>query len=491
MARLALRIVLVAAVLLALVVAVATVRAFTLRSGQLEVAPIAAVALDEAAVAARLSAAIRLPTLSDGDAGGDDPAPFLALHALLEESFPAVHEVLEREIVGDLSLLFTWRGSDPTLPPILLLAHQDVVPVTPGTEADWTHPPFSGAIADGYVWGRGAIDDKGSLMAILEAVEGLLAEGYRPARTVYLAFGHDEEVGGLDGARRIANALEARGVRLAWVLDEGMPIGHGLLPGVAAPTALVGLSEKGYASFALVVETEGGHSSMPPPRTAAGILAEAVLRIESRQPKARLEGVPRQMLETLAPEMEMPMRLVAGNLWLTRPIVEGQMAGSPRTNAAIRTTVATTMLEGSPKENVLAARARAVVNLRLLPGDTVETAERRLVRAIDDPRVTVTRLGGLTGDPSPISAVDGPGYAAIARTVREVFPEAVVAPSLMIGATDGRHFVGVAQDVYRFFPFRLHPEDLPRIHGTDERMSLENYAEAIRFYRRLIENAQP
>ena len=207
---------------------------------------------------------------------------FLALHEYLKETFPKVHSGLTKETINDYSLLYTWKGSDETLKPILLMAHLDVVPVEPASEADWQHPPFEGQIQDGYIWGRGALDDKAGVMGLLEAVETLLAEGFRPKRTIYLAFGHDEELGGPNGAAKIAELLLSRKVELDYVLDEGLIIANGILP-VSKPVALIGIAEKGFVSLELSVETEGGHSSMPPPNTAIGILSEAVNKLEEGQ----------------------------------------------------------------------------------------------------------------------------------------------------------------------------------------------------------------
>ena len=474
------------AVLLASVLLINT-RRFT--SKQIQVEPIQAISVDEDSVAPRLAQALRFPTVSYQDSGQTKGEAFLALHSYLEQAFPRVHSTLTRELVADYSLLYTWRGRDESLEPILLLAHQDVVPVEPETLTDWEQPPFDGRIADGHIWGRGAMDDKFALLAIMEAVEMQLARGLRPQRTIYLAFGHDEEVGGYGGAAKIAELLRRRNIEPAYVLDEGLTISDGVVPNINKPIALIGLADKGYLSLELSVEEQSGHSSMPPAQTAIGILSAAVSRLEKRQMPASVEGVVRQTLEHIGPEMAFGKRLVMANLWLFKPLVERQLAASPSTNAGIRTTTAATIIEGGVKENVLPVRARAVVNFRIMPGDDIEGVIAHVGKIVDDRRVKVTRFGTSNGEPSPISDVNAAGYRIIERTLRQVFPEALVAPALGVGGTDSEHYTGLTPNVYRFSPLRLRPEDMKRLHGTNERTSIQDYAWGVRFYYQLISNS--
>lgn len=476
-----------AAALLALVATLAA-RAWRLPSRQLAVAPIAARGVDGARHATTLAAAIRCPTISQ-ESGAAPAEALAALQALVAERFPRLMAAVERERVGDWSLLLRWPGSEPSLPPILLLAHQDVVPVAPGTETDWTQPPFSGAISGGFVWGRGAIDDKGSLIAELAAAETLLDAGFRPRRDVWFAFGHDEEVGGT-GAAAMAERLAARGVAPALVLDEGMVITDGIVPGVAAPVALIGVAEKGFASVELAVEAEGGHSSMPRRETAISILAAALARVTARPLPARADAPGYALVEALAPEMGFASRLALANLWLFRPLVERRLAGSPSTDASLRTTLVPTIVEGGVKENVIPSRARAVVNLRLLPGDTVAAMVAEIERRAADPRVRVALVHPeRASEASPVSSSAGWGFERVARAVREVLPEARVAPALVLGATDARHYTALSAQILRLEPIRFTSDDLPRVHGTDERLSVANLELAIRIYARILENA--
>ncbi len=476
----------------ALIVAVliAAIAINTLRHGsrQLNVPAVKPVAFDEMAAARRLAGAVRIRTISyddKPDAGADE---LLKLHAYLEQNYPRVHAALKREVVNGYSLLYTWQGTDPSAKPIMLMAHQDVVPIAPGTEKDWQAEPFSGAIKDGFVWGRGSWDDKGNLFGIMEAVEMLTAQGFRPRRTVYLAFGHDEEVGGLQGAHAIAALLQARGVKLDFVTDEGLVITEGILKGLDQPAALIGTAEKGSVTLSLSVSATPGHSSMPPRHTAIGMMSEALARLEDKQMPAAIRGVAAEMLDTIAPEMHGLNRVLLSNLWLFGPLVKSQLEKGQSTNAMLRTTTALTVVHAGNKANVLPGRAEALVNFRILPGDSADSVAAH-TRAVVANNAIKIAPSGPAFEPARISPSDAPSYQLVNRTIRELFPGMIVAPGLMIGATDSRHMAPIADHIYRFSPVRAHSEDLARFHGTNERISVANYAELIRFYHRLLINA--
>lgn len=438
------------------------------------------------ALAEGLAGALRLPTVSLADRAAIDRGAFDALHAYLRDRFPRVHGALRRERMEGHALLYTWRGRDPEAAPLLLLAHQDVVPAP--DEAAWTHPPFAGRIADGFVWGRGAIDDKSALLAQLEAVEALLAEGFRPRRTLLLALGHDEEIRGLEGAASLARALAARGQRPFLVLDEGLAVLEGILPLVEAPVAQIGLAEKGYATLELVARREGGHASQPPEETAIGILSAALMALERRPFPLRLCAPLRASLEALAPAMPPLPRWLLSHLGLTGPLVLRRLAGSPSALPALRTTLAPTLLRAGESENVLPAEARAALNARILPGDSVSGLLERVRSVVDDDRVEV-RVREPVREPSAVSPAEGPAYEAVARAIRSTFPDALVAPGLVPVGTDSRHYEALGAPTYRFRPYRLRPEDLPRIHGVDERIAVADYAAMVRFYVALLRGA--
>jgi len=472
---------------------IAAVGVNTVRKGsrQLQVAPLAPVAVDEKAVAERLAEAVRLKTISSRDDTNLSADQFKAFHALLQARFPKTHAALKREVVADLSLLYTWEGADPKAKPILLLAHQDVVPVAPGTEGDWKQPPFSGAVVDGYVWGRGSWDDKGNLMSELEAVEMLLASGYKPPRTIYLAFGADEEVGGMRGAKAIAALLKQRGVQLDFVIDEGLLVLDGVMPGIAKPTALIGVAEKGYMSVVLKMSATPGHSSMPPRKgtSAIAMMSAALSRIDDEQLPGGIRGVAGEMFDTLAPEMSGFSRVALSNLWLFGPVVQKQLEGAGSTNAMLRTTTALTIVNAGNKENVLPGRAEATVNFRILPGDTKEGVmdhmRAKVAKAAPANQFELFALPGAV-DASKVAPTDSAQYKTLNKTIREVFPDALVAPGLMVGGTDSIHYGEISDHIFKFSPVRANSEDLKRFHGTNERLSVKNYADAIRFYHRLI-----
>jgi len=482
------RLLLALAALLLMLIAVLAVNTLRHGSRQLDVGAAAPLAIDEKAVADKLAGAVRFKTIAsreDAEANADE---FRKLHAYLRERLPRAHQALKVETVGGYSLLYTWQGTDTRAQPVLLMAHQDVVPISPGTEAKRTAQPFAGEVRDGFVWGSGAWADKARVIAQLEAVEMLLATGFQPRQTVMFAFGHDEEVNGLRGAASLLKTFQDRKLRFEFVLDEGSAITQGVLPGIDKPVALIGLAEKGYASVLLQATGTPGHSSMPPPvgTSAIGQVATALHRLEHEQRPASIRGVAREMFETLAPEFGGVQRVVLSNLWLTEPLVRRSLEKGKSTNALIRTTTALTIVDGGNKDNVLPGQASATVNFRLLPGESIDTAVQH-VKAKAGPGVDVRVLPGAS-EPSPLSRTDVPGYQLLARTLRAQFPGVLVSPSLVLQGTDSHHYVSVADQVYRFAPVRVTPEDLPRLHGIDERIGVKNLAEHVRFYHLLLSN---
>lgn len=449
--------------------------------------------LDPNAAAERFAGALRFPTISHGSPQPHDTAAFQGLHRYLAATYPMTHEALTVEAAGEggLSLLYTWEGRSADRLPVMLMGHLDVVPVVPGTERDWTHPPFAGRVAGGYVWGRGAMDDKSSVTAILEAVERMVRAGFQPERTVYLAFGHDEEVGGDEGAARIAELLESRGVsRYAMVLDEGGAMTANLVPGVEGVTAIVGVQEKGYASIDLIARADGGHSSTPPRTTAIGILAQAITRLEEDPFPVRMDGGGLTLLDYLAPEMPFGQRAPLTNRWLFDPLLARLLSASPETDAMLRTTTAATIARAGVKDNVLPVDATATVNFRIIPGETVESVIERVRTVVDDDRIEL-RLRDGARDPSPRSDFEGPEFRMLAATIRSSADGPVhVAPYLVMGGTDAKHYADRSDAVFRFLAAQLEEGDLVRIHGTNERLSVRSLAQSIHFFERLIQSVQ-
>ena len=459
-------------------------RALTVSSKQAAGVPRAPqLKMDRHAAMARFVRALQFRTISFGDAKPSVPVEHDQFVTWLATAYPRVHASLSRELVGK-SLVFVWPGWDKRLDPLLLMGHYDVVPIEPGTETRWEHPPFSGAIAGGYVWGRGTMDDKLTVIALLESAESLLAEGFKPKRTIYFAFGEDEEAGGA-GAARVAKLLASRGVKFEAVIDEGGAILLDSIKGAPKPVAVIGIAEKGFASVELSAQGKGGHSSMPPARTEVGSVAAAVDAVQSNPFPAGVRGAAAHTFRWLAPEMPFAQRVALANLWLFEPALKAQTSKSGSMNAMLRTTTAPTIISGGVKDNVIPSHARAVINFRLLPGDSTASVLAHVKEAVDDPHVGV-KLTGPGSEPSPVSNPDSPQFRALQETIAAVFPDVIVAPYLVVGATDARHFTPLSRSVFRFVPARITEADLARAHGTNERIAVDDYFEAIRFYRALI-----
>lgn len=476
------RVVLIFLAALAALIAILVGRALTLSSKQITAPPALPLAIDRDAAVARLSRAVQFRTVSS-----ENPvAERQAFIAWLAQTYPRVHASLRREIAGVDSLLYTWPGTDPTLAPLLLMGHYDVVPIEPASLSKWTHPPFRGDVADGFVWGRGTLDDKLAVISMLEATEMLLAANHHPRRTILFSFGSDEEIGGENGAAAVAKLLATRGVRLEAVIDEGGAITVGTMEGVTKPVAVIGIAEKGSATIELLSRGSGGHSSMPPRRTEVGAIAAAVDRVQSRPFDSGVRGAAAAMFRWIGPEMPFPRRVLLANLWLFAPLLESQAKRSPSFNAMLRTTTAPTMISGGVKDNVIPSEARAVINFRIVPGTSVRNVVDHVRGAVDDARIRVQLTDGW--EPSPESDAEAPQFRALQRTIAQTFPDALVVPYLVVGATDARWFRGLTPNVYRFVPYALTERDLQRVHGIDERIAVDVYLNAIRFYRTLIVN---
>ena len=444
--------------------------------------------VDENQAAERLSEAISFETVSKQEPSSIDGDQFRAQHRYLEKAFPLVHQHLKKEVVNDFSLLYTWEAENSHLKPVMLSSHLDVVPIEPGTEGDWEHPPFSGAIRGGYVYGRGTMDVQCGVMAILESVEWLLQQGYKPKRTIYIGFGHDEEVDGDQGAYAISELLEKRNVELEYLLDEGLPIVDGLLEQINNPVALVAIAEKGYMSVELTASAEGGHSSVPQGKTSIAILSEAIEKLENNPMPARLDGIVKHTFESMAPSMSLHYRFAIANMWLFKRAFQYILSKMPATNAAMRTTTATTIFQSGIKENVLPTQAQAIVNFRIHPNDTVDDVLEHVKQVINDDRVEVKLLHGAL-NPSPVSDIEDANYKTLVKSIRQVFTDVTVSPSLMVAATDARHYTNLTRNIYRFLPIRSVESDLDRVHGTNERLSIRNYGEMIRFYVQMLRNS--
>ena len=471
---------------LAAVLLINTLRLPNHQLGPVPPAPPVAIAPDSAL--AHLAGALRIATVSRTRYADTDTVPFDQFQAYLQRTFPLVHQRLKLQKVNHYGLLYEWPGTDAALKPLLLLAHQDVVPVLPGTESQWARPPFAGQQAGGYLYGRGALDDKLNVLGQLEAAEALLRAGYQPRRTVLLAYGHDEETLGRRGASALAARLQTQHPQLEMVLDEGGLVKADGVAGLAQPVALVGVSEKGYLTLELSATGPGGHSSMPPALTSVGRVAAAVARLEAEPFPARLDGGVSGLLAYLAPAVPFGKRLVFANQWLFGWLIKKSLAATPSGNAALRTTTAPTIIRGGDKDNVLPSGATATVNFRLLPGDSVAAVVRRVREIINDPEIHLKTIGEGRAA-SPVSGTDNAAFATLHRTIKSVFPQALVAPYVVVGATDARAYASLCpQATYRFMPVLMDQAAIESLHGTNERLRPSAYQQVVRFYAALIKN---
>lgn len=434
----------------------------------------------------RFRTLLRIPTMSRNAVEETDWAAFDAFVAALPGLYPRVHAALDLERHGDHghALLYRWRGRADDAP-IVLLAHYDVVPAT---SDGWEHPPFAAELtghgADRVLWSRGTLDDKGAVVAILEAVEGLLAEGFTPGQDVYLSFGNDEETVG-SGARAIVESLRERGVRPALVIDEGGAVVQGLFPGVRRPVAVVGVAEKGTTTVTMTVDQPGGHASTPPRMTATVRLARAITRLNARPFPSRLSETNLQMVETLGAHATGLYRAAFTRARRLQPLLRAAFVRiGDETRAVVRTTTAVTQLRGSLAANALPETAEAVVNVRIAVGSSVDETLAHLRKAVHDPRVRIEATDA--NEPSPVSPTSGPHWERIARTVASVHPEAVLTPYIMLGASDSRHFTAICDAVYRFTPFDISVDEYHTLHARNERIRVATWLRGIRFYDELI-----
>jgi carboxypeptidase PM20D1 len=404
--------------------------------------------------------------------GSTGIGPFERFIETLRLLYPLMHTHLECERVTDVGLLYHWKGENPALAktPVVLMAHFDVAPVV--NPDAWTHPPFSGMIADDRVWGRGAFDDKGCLVAICEAVESLLTRGFTPERDIYLCFGGNEETRG-DAAATMAETLRDRGIRPYLVLDEGGAVVDAPLPKVNAQAAMVGVGEKGVMTIKLTCEGHPGQIFAPSRRTPIARIGGAVARVTSRTFPARLPSAVPAMIAALAPHASgsaRPLYSMLARVPFTAAQFFARLGGHAASLAA--TTVAPTQIEAGTTSDHLPTNASAILNVRIAVGRTVDSTLSLIKRRIADPGVTITIID--SSNPCAESPIDNPQFAAIRAAVDASYPGVVTAPYVMSAATDSRHFADFADAVYRFSPLKLSSEQRPTIHGPDEWVDLDS-----------------
>lgn len=442
------------------------------------------VPVDKDRVAQKLSDAVRIPTLTvlDDTMSYDE---FPKYHAFLEKAFPLLHKAAEKTLINNYSLVYKLEGSDASLLPGCFLAHQDVVPAP---AEGWEVPPFSGEIKDGYVYGRGSQDMKGQMIALLEGIEILLEQGFKPARTIYCCFGHDEEFTGKEGAKNIAKYLQENNIRFEYVIDEGGTVLDGSIIGVDGMLALIGTCEKGYLDIELKAKKNGGHSSSPYKRNAVDLMAEAVYYVAMTPMKSSWSLPVKQMFKAIAPNMKPLMKFIFVNRDILSPLLKFVLAiANPITNSLIRTTFAATQAKGAGAPNVLPPKASATINCRINVNENSDMVIKH-VKEVVGKNIEVNVLPGMA-EPTPVSDITSAAYSVLTTTINEVFENFLPAPYPFIAATDAKYYYGVCNNVYRFTPFLVSEDDRTRIHAINERTDIDGLVKATQFFARFIENS--
>jgi carboxypeptidase PM20D1 len=435
-----------------------------------------------------LSTAIKIQTVSHENIKDFDSIQFNNFSIFLKTTYPLTDSILEKKHFNSFSFLYKWRGSDSTLKPIILMAHLDVVPVIEDNLTDWKYNPFGGEIVNDTIWGRGAIDDKVGVIGIIESIELLLKHGFSPKRSIYISFGHDEEIGGMNGAKVIADYLKKEKIEAEFVLDEGGSIVQNLIPDIDNDVAIIGIAEKGFVTLELSVELEGGHSSYPEKETAIDVLANAITKLKSNPFPATISFPIESFIDNIGPEMPFLNKLVFANKSIFQSLIINSYQESATGNALIRTTTSPTIFNSGIKDNIIPQFANATVNFRIIPETTIASVIERVQRTINDKRIKI-KIGDFSSEPSKVSSTNSFGYKIIKKTISEIYPETLISPYLVLGATDSRHFNNISENIYRFSAIKLNKENIKSIHGLNERISAEEFEKSIHFYYQLIRNS--
>jgi carboxypeptidase PM20D1 len=474
-------------ILFVILIAYLSFNALNFESKQIKVAALDAPQIDKAAIQ-NFSKALQIKTVSPENLADFDSLEFQKFTTFVSETYPLMDSLLEKKMLNSFSHLYHWKGTHPSLKPVVMMGHLDVVPVIEKNLPEWKVAPFGGEIKNDTIWGRGAIDDKVGVIGIMEAVELLLKQGYTPKRSFYFAFGHDEEIGGRQGAVAMATYLKEKGVKAEFVVDEGGVIADGLVPDITKEVALIGTAEKGYLTLNLAVKIEGGHSSMPGKETAIDVMSTAIAKLKNNPLPAKITVPLEGFMNYLGPEMPFINKMIFANKGLLEPFVLNLYEKSPSGNALIRTTTSPTIFNSGIKDNIIPQRAYATVNFRVLPETTIEDVIAHVKNVIDDDRITLTK-GSTAAEASKLSRTDSFGFSTLNKTILELYPEVLVSPNLVVGATDSRHFRDISDDIYRFSPIHLNNDTKKSFHGLNERLAVEDFYDSIRFYIQFIKNS--
>ena len=469
----------VAAVLLILILTV-VIRTLCFKPREVEIGASEPVSVNTEKAIGDLAEMIKCKTVSNVDKTLESEEEFDKFKALLPKLFPNIYEKCEFTEVGTRALLYRYAGKSAESPTVFM-SHFDVVSVE---ESLWSVDPFAAVIKDGCLWGRGTLDTKVTLNNAMQALEAAIADGFVPENDIYLAFAGDEEISGT-GAPMIVDIFEKRGIVPGLVLDEGGAVVEGVFPGVKNPTAMVGIAEKGMLNLEFTYSGNGGHSSAPKPHTPVGILSAACVNVEAHPFKFTKSPAAMAMFDTLARRSNFVYRMIFANLWLFKPVLDSICKKSGgEINALLRTTCAFTKMEGSKGYNVIPPSAMMAANLRLIPGDTTESALKHIEKVVGNPEIKIKKVAG--NDPSVTSRTDCEGWRRVERTINATWQDAVVTPYLMVACSDSRHWGRISDKVYRFSTMALSKEERASIHGNDEKVPLETIAKSLEFYTRII-----
>jgi carboxypeptidase PM20D1 len=445
---------------------------------------VVAVALPDSAIA-HMSRAIQIATVSPEDTTQIDSVHFIQFRTFLEQAYPILHQQLTRTIIKDYSYVYEWKGSDTSLHPIILMGHYDVVPVEPSAITLWTVAPFGGIVKDSIIWGRGAVDDKAAVISILEATESLLKTGFKPVRSILLCFGHNEESTGT-GAIATVNYLQQKNIRADMVIDEGGEITTGKMKDMHRPIAMIGVAEKGYVTFELSVQKPGGHSSKPAKETAIDILAAALYRLRSVQMPYHMTAPVKEFLQRVSGSSANFMeKLALNNLWLFKSSVQNTLAATPEGEAMLRTTIVPTIIESGIRENVIPTNAKAIVNSRILTGETTAQVQEFIKNAIHDERVSIVIKGDFNTEPSPLTDIHSPAFSIMEEAVYNTVDDVIPVPYTMLGASDSRNYRAISNGVINFTPL----VNSKGFHGIDERLPIRDFQRAIGFFTSIIKES--
>jgi carboxypeptidase PM20D1 len=425
-----------------------------------------------------MSAAIQIKTITSEDTLRLDTVQFDAFKHFLETAYPLVHQHLKRILINDYNYIFEWKGTDSIAAPIVLMAHYDVVPVEESALKLWTAQPFGGEVKNHIIWGRGAVDDKVNVISILEAAEGLLQKGFPPKQTILLCFGCNEELSGT-GAQAIVRYLAQKNIRPSLVLDEGGEITREELKDVDRPIAVIGVAEKGYVTFELSVEKPGGHSSQPAKETAIDILTKALYQLRSVKPEASIIPPIKTFLTRISGATNnFAEKMALTNLWLLKGVVINILGDKPSGNAMLRTTIVPTVINSGVRENVIPSEATALINSRILPGDTRQSVQDFITKAINDERVKISIKGSFSRESSSVTDINNDAYKKVESAIGRVMDSVITTPYIMLGGTDSRYYRSISDGVVNFSPCL----DFKGYHGINERLPVTDLQRCISFF---------